>query len=69
MVFRAYELVVVSPAFALSSDETIEASVEGAFITERIAKGNISIAWKAKKFDGLTPMFNDTVLYREVNFE
>ncbi len=60
-----YELVVTSPPFALTSDERIEASVDGAFITERIAKGNITVVWKAKLFDGLTPMYNDTQLYRD----
>ena len=38
--------------------------IEGAFITERIAKGNVDVHWYAKKIDHYTPMFNDTVLYR-----
>ena len=38
---QAYELVAVMPSFVLDTDEYIEASIEGAFITERIAKGNL----------------------------
>ena len=45
---------------------TLEASVEGAFITERIAKGDMQVRWLAKKIDYQTPMFNDSVIYREV---
>lgn len=63
---RAFELVVSSPSFALASSETIEASVDGAFITERIAKGNVTLKWWAKKLDSYAPMYNDTVLYRQV---
>ena len=45
---------------------TVEASVEGAFITERLAKGDMHVRWMAKKIDYQTPMFNDSVIYREV---
>ena len=48
---------------------TLEASVEGAFITERIAKGDMRVRWLAKKIDYQTPMFNDSVIYREVGNE
>ena len=61
-----FELVVAMPSFALDTDEFLEASVEGAFITERIAKGNVTFRWLAKKIDYQTPMYNDTVIYREV---
>ena len=44
---------------------TVEASVEGAFITERLAKGDMHVRWMAKKIDYQTPMFNDSVIYRE----
>lgn len=54
------------PDYALDTDEVIEASVDGTFITERIAKGNVRVVWYAKKIDYQTPMYNDTVLYREV---
>ena len=62
---QAYELVAVMPSFVLDTDDLIEATIEGAFITERIAKGNVEVHWYAKKIDHYTPMFNDTVLYRQ----
>ena len=46
---------------------SVEASVEGAFITERLAKGDMHVRWMAKKIDYQTPMFNDSVIYREVH--
>ena len=39
--------------------------MEGAFITERLAKGDMHVRWMAKKIDYQTPMFNDSVIYRE----
>ena len=63
-----YELVVAMPSFTLDNEDFIEASVEGAFLTERTAKGNTLVNWYAKKIDYSTPMYNDTVLYREVIF-
>ena len=65
---QAFELYALMPSFVVDSEEFIEATVEGAYITERIAKGNIQVQWYAKKVDYYTPMFNDTVLYRQVNF-
>jgi hypothetical protein len=62
-----YEVVVVMPNFVLDTDDVIEAAVEGAFITERIAKGNVAVKWLAKKIDFQTPMFNDSVQYRDVS--
>ena len=64
----------------------VEASVEGSFVTERLAKGDVHVRWVgensslseielyrstnfrwlAKKIDYQTPMFNDSVVYREV---
>lgn len=64
---QAFELFALMPSFVLDTDEVIEASVEGAFITERIAKGDIDVDWYAKKVDFYTPMFNDTVLFRHVS--
>ena len=55
------------PSFVLDTDEYIEAVIEGAFITERIAKGSIDVHWMAKKIDYYTPMFNDTEMYRQVS--
>ena len=62
---QAYELVAVMPSFVLDTDEYIEASIEGAFITERIAKGDIHVRWYAKKVDYYTPLYNDSALYRQ----
>jgi CD109 antigen len=63
---QAYELVAAMPNFVLDTEEFIEAEIAGAFITERIAKGNIFVRWLAKKIDYHTPMFNDTVVFRQV---
>ncbi len=63
---QAYELVATLPNFVLDTDEVLEASVDGAFITERLALGNVYVRWLAKKIDYQTPMYNDTVLYRQV---
>ena len=52
--------------YNLDSDRFIEASVEGSFVMERLAKGNVTVRWFAKKIDYHTPMYNDTVTYREV---
>ena len=57
---------IVSLTIPLSSlKASVEASVEGAFITERLAKGDMHVRWMAKKIDYQTPMFNDSVIYRE----
>ena len=61
----AFEVVALMRQFTLDTDELIEASIEGAFITERIAQGNVSVTWYAKKIDYQTPMFNDSVVYRQ----
>ena len=47
-------------------DQFVEASVEGTFVLERLAKGNVTVRWFVKKIDYQTPMYNDTVSYREV---
>jgi hypothetical protein len=39
--FPQYELVVSMPMFILDTDEAIEASVDGTYLTERMAAGNI----------------------------
>ena len=65
--FPQYELVVSMPMFILDTDEAIEASVDGTFLTERLAAGNIILRWFAKKIDHHTPMYNDTVYYRDVS--
>ena len=54
------------PRYKLNEGKFIEASVEGTFVLERLAMGNVTVRWFAKKIDDQTPMYNDTVSYREV---
>jgi hypothetical protein len=65
--FPQYELVVSMPMFILYTEESIEASVDGTYLTERMAPGNIILRWFDKKIDHHTPMYNDTVYYRDVS--
>ena len=53
-------------AYTALIDQFVEASVEGTFVLERLAKGNVTVRWFVKKIDYQTPMYNDTVSYREV---
>ena len=53
--------------YKFEEDKFIEASVEGTFVLERLALGNVTVKWFAKKIDDHTPMYNDTVSYREVH--
>ena len=53
-------------SFNLGDDSFIECSVEASFVLERLAMGNVTVRWFAKKIDYHTPMYNDTVSYREV---
>ena len=50
----------------VDTEERIEASIEGAYITERIGKGTTFVKWYAKKIDYQNPWYNDTVVYRKV---
>ena len=52
--------------YNLGEDSFIECSVEASFVLERLAMGNVTVRWFAKKIDYHTPMYNDTVSYREV---
>ena len=56
-------------SFNLGEDSFIECSVEASFVLERLAMGNVTVRWFAKKIDYHTPMYNDTVSYREVIVE
>ena len=56
-------------SYNLGEDSFIEASVEATFVLERLAMGNVTVRWFAKKIDYQTPMYNDTVSYREVRNE
>ena len=53
----------------MDTEERIEASIEGAYITERIGKGTTFVKWYAKKIDYQNPWYNDTVVYRKVRGE
>ena len=53
-------------SYNLGEDSFIECSVEASFVLERLAMGNVTVRWFAKKIDYHTPMYNDTVSYREV---
>ena len=64
---KGYELLVMAPSFILDTENVIEATVEGSFITERLGKGTTYIKWYAKKVDYQNPLYNDTVLYRKVS--
>ena len=55
--------------YNLGEDSFIECSVEASFVLERLAMGNVTVRWFAKKIDYHTPMYNDTVSYREVRIE
>ena len=56
-------------SYNLGEDSFIECSVEASFVLERLAMGNVTVRWFAKKIDYHTPMYNDTVSYREVTIE
>ena len=56
-------------SYNLGDDSFIECSVEASFVLERLAMGNVTVRWFAKKIDYHTPMYNDTVSYREVTIE
>lgn len=60
-----FEIVVTMPAFILDTEELINAYVDGSFVVERLARGNVKLDWYVKKIDNWNPMHNDTVLYRE----
>ena len=64
---KGYELLAMAPSFILYTENVIEATVEGSFITERLGKGTTYIKWYAKKVDYQNPLYNDTVLYRKVS--
>ena len=53
------------PTFILDTEEFIEADVSAVYPWEKTAKGNVILRWYVKKVDYYTPMYNDTVLYRQ----
>ena len=60
-----FEVYVRMPTFVLDTDKFIEADVSAFYPFEKEAKGDISVRWFAKKVDYTTPMYNDSVLYRQ----
>ena len=59
-----FEVFVRMPTFVLDSTVFVDAHVSAAYLYEKEAKGNILLRWYAKRVDGLTPLYNDTTLYR-----
>ena len=60
-----FEVYVRMPTFVFNTDKYIEAMVQAVYPWEKTAKGNIKLRWWAKKIDYSTPMYNDSVLYRQ----
>ena len=59
-----FEVFVRMPTFIFDTESVIKAEVSSAYLFEKEAKGSIILRWYAKKVDGSTPLYNDTVLYR-----
>jgi len=60
-----FEVFVRMPTFIFDTESVIKAEVSAAYLMEKTAKGSILLRWYAKKVDGTTPLYNDTVLYRK----
>ena len=60
-----FEVYARMPGFVFNTESSISVQVSSNYIDERIARGNVHLRWYAKKVDGSTPLFNDTVLYRQ----
>ena len=60
-----FEVFVRMPTFVFDTENVISAQVSAAYLYEKTAKGSIHLRWYAKKIDGTTPLYNDTVLYRK----
>ena len=59
-----FEVFVRMPTFIFDTESIVKAEVSSAYLFEKEAKGSITLRWYAKKVDGSTPLYNDTVLYR-----
>ena len=66
---KSFLIKIRKLSYNLGDDSFIECSVEASFVLERLAMGNVTVRWFAKKIDYHTPMYNDTVSYREVIIE
>lgn len=60
-----FEVHVRMPTFVLDTDKYIEATVTALYPWEKIAHGNVQLRWFAKKVDYSTPLYNDSVLFRQ----
>jgi len=60
-----FEVYVRMPTFVLDTDKFVEADVSAFYPWEKTAKGTVALRWFAKKVDYSTPMYNDSVLYRQ----
>ena len=60
-----FEVFVRMPTFVFDTENVISAQVSAAYLFEKTAKGTVHLRWYAKKIDGTTPLYNDTVLYRK----
>ena len=58
------------PTFVLDTDQHISATVDAFYPFEKRVRGDVVLRWFAKKVDYTTPLYNDSVLYRqEVEFD
>lgn len=60
-----FEVYVRMPTFILDTDKYIEADVSAFYPFEKKVRGDIHLRWFVKKVDYTTPLYNDSVLYRE----
>ena len=60
-----FEVYVRMPTFILDTEKYIEAEVSGFYPYEKTVKGDVHIRWFAKKVDYTTPLYNDSILYRQ----
>ena len=60
-----FEVYVRMPTFVLDTDKFIEADVGAYYPFEKTVRGDIHLRWFAKKVDYTTPMYNDSVLYKQ----
>ena len=60
-----FEVYVRMPTFILDTEKYIEAEVSAFYPYEKTVKGDIHLRWFAKKVDYTTPLYNDSILYRQ----
>ena len=60
-----FEVFVRMPSFHFDTDKFIEATVSHEYTFDKEGFGHTTVRWYAKKIDHSTPLFNDTVNYRD----